>query len=160
MKKTTSQIKSIGEIDCFIEYNDGRLPEHIHMPNTVLKTGRTALAKTLSNDIEDVFDFYISRMIFGSSGTAGGVPKFVNESRTGLFGVTVLSKPVIASSVDGSSTTVSFTSVVAYGEGNGIALNEMALQLANGDLYSMRTFPDLNKTSNMQLIFVWQINFI
>ncbi len=151
--------KSVGHIHCFIEYDDGRF-DYMNFPNTVLKIGRNALAKSLVNDIPDTFDFYVNRMIFGTNGTSGGVVKFVNEGRQGLFGVTALSKPVIASVVDDSTTTASFTSVIAYGEANAIALNEMALQLANGDLYSMRTFPDLNKTSNMQLIFVWQINFI
>ena len=39
-------------------------------------------------------------------------------------------------------------------------LNEMALQMANGQLYSMTTFPDLNKTEDMQITFNWRLNFI
>jgi hypothetical protein len=39
-------------------------------------------------------------------------------------------------------------------------LNEMALQMANGDLYSMVSFPDLTKTSEMSIIWNWTLSFI
>ncbi len=144
-----------GDIEMTIEYADGRR-EVREYKNTILKAGRRALASIVANDYGDTFNLYVDRMIFGSNGTAGGVPKFVNEDRNGLFGITGLSKSVIASKSD---TTATFTSVIAYDEANSIAINEMALQMASDDLYSMRTFPDLNKTSEMQLILVWKISY-
>ena len=68
-----------------------------------------------------------------------------------MFGVTRLSKPAL-SNIDGAMPTqVIFTSVIKYDEVVGVTLNEMALQMANGDLYSMTTFSDLNKTEDMQI---------
>jgi hypothetical protein len=71
-----------------------------------------------------------------------------------------LVKPVLASVDPTVLTQVIFTSVITFEEAIGITLNEMALQMANGELYSMTTFPDLGKTEEMQLVFNWRINFI
>ena len=99
-------------------------------------------------------------MLFGDGGTQSGVKKYVNAGREGLFGVTRLSKPVI-SSIDGSiPTQVILTSVIKFDEIIGVTLNEMALQMADGDLYSMTTFADLNKTEDMQLTLNWKLNFV
>ena len=122
--------------------------------------GRQALAKSLANDIGDVYEFYITRMLFGDGGTTGGVKKFVNASRTGLFGTTRLSKPVVSNVDTTIPEQVILTSVIAFDELVGIAINEMALLMANGSLYSLTTFPDLSKTSNMQITFNWRLNFI
>lgn len=153
-------IHIFGDVDAIVEYSDGR-PTELHQgKNAILRTGRAALAAVLTSNVGDTFGQYVNRMIFGTNGTAGGVPKYVTDDRSGLFGLTVLSKPVVASVDPNSATTAIFTSVVAYGDANSLTLNEMALQMANGDLYSMRTFPDLNKTSTMQITFNWRINFV
>jgi hypothetical protein len=128
--------------------------------NDVLKTGREAIAAALANQVGSTFEFYINRMLFGDGGTNGGVPKIVNENRNGLFGVTRVNKPIIATIDPTNPAKVSLTSVVTRSEGNGYALNEMALQMANGDIYSMATFEDLNKTSSMQITWVWDLTFI
>jgi hypothetical protein len=162
----TENLKAKGEIFMDIYHLDGSPEENVvyveqrHYQNTILRTGRAALVSALTNQIGDDFEFYINRMIFGSDGTADGVPKYVTDDREGLFGLTVLSKPVV-SSVDASNSTIAvFTSTIASSEANGIALNEMALQMSNGDLYSMKTFPDLNKTSTMQLVLTWKLFFV
>jgi hypothetical protein len=95
-------------------------------------------------------------MIWGSAGTSGDAPKFVNAERTGLFGSTVYNRPVV-SVADGAQAI--FTSVIPFSTDN-MTLNEMALVMANGDLYSMVTFPDLNKTSSMQITWNWRISYI
>jgi len=66
----------------------------------------------------------------------------------------------LANSDTSVTAQVIFTSVILFSEGVGLTLNEMALQMANGDLFSMTTFPDLNKTSDMQITFNWRLNFI
>lgn len=152
--------KPKGVITATIEYNDGRKPEFLHRNNVVLRSGREALAKMLANEIGDSFDFFISRMIFGDSGTNGGVPKFVNTARNGLFGTTRVNKPVAANIDVEIPSQVVFTSVVSFQEGNGYTLNEMALVMDNGNLYSMATFPDLSKTSSMQITWNWNISFV
>jgi hypothetical protein len=152
-------VKPQGEVEICIEYKDGS-KEATTVKNTVLTTGRLALADGLANQIGSSFDFYVTRMIFGDAGTTGGVKKVVNAGRNGLFGVTQVSKPALANSDTSVTAQVIFTSVILFSEGVGLTLNEMALQMANGDLFSMTTFPDLNKTSDMQITFNWRLNFI
>ncbi len=155
----TETIKTKGDVEVICKWKDGHTWS-FEIPNTILKLGRQALAKSLANDIGDVYEFYITRMLFGDGGTTGGVKKFVNASRTGLFGTTRLSKPVVSNVDSTIPEQVILTSVIAFDELVGIAINEMALLMANGSLYSLTTFPDLSKTSNMQITFNWRLNFI
>lgn len=148
-----------GDVTVLIEHKDG-YQQQIEFRNTILKAGRNALVSGLANEIGDDFDFFVSRMIFGDGGTQGGVPKQVEETRTGLFGSARVTKPVIANIDPNNNTQVVFTSTVPYDEGNGYTLNEMALQLNNGDYYSMATFPGISKTSTMQITWNWRLSFI
>ena len=127
-----SQILSLGDIEIIQEWKDGRRNSY-DIENTILLTGRRALCKSLANQIGDSYQFYITRMLFGDGGTQSGVKKYVNAGREGLFGVTRLSKPAIAG-IDGSiPTQVILSSVITFDEIIGVTLNEMALQMANGD---------------------------
>lgn len=157
MKYDESKCK--GNIEVVIEYESGKI-ESINFSNTVLRTGRAALASALSNRIGDDFDFFISKMIFGDGGTQGGVPKQVGDERNGLFGSARVIRPVISNIDPNNETQVVFTSVIPFDEGNGYSLNEMALQLNNGDLYSMATFAGISKTSSMQITWNWRLSFI
>lgn len=148
-----------GDVQLIIDYLDGS-QEIREFHNTVLRKGREALAASLANEIGNSFDFFISRMLFGDGGTQGGVPKFVDTARNGLFGITRAAKPVIASIDPQINSQVVFTSVLAFEEANGFALSEMALKMNNGDLYSMATFADLNKTSQMQITWNWRLSFV
>lgn len=159
MTTITEEIKLYGDVEAIIEYKDGR-KETIEFRNTILRKGREALASSLANAIGDSYNFFVSRMLFGDDGTNGGVPKYVNTERNGLYGVTRVSKGVISSVDPDIPSQVIFTSVVSFDEGNGYALNEMALQMNNGDLYSMVTFPDLNKTEQIQITFNWRLSFV
>ena len=152
----------IGTVEGIIEHKDGR-KETIALQNTVVTTGRAALAMCLANDVGDQFDFFINRMIFGYNGTiASGEPKVVKPERTGLFGPVVSSKPVIANiDYQTSPTQVVFTSVLGFDDvSNEFELSEMALQMYNSDLYSMVTFANLTKTSTMQITWNWRITFV
>lgn len=152
-------LKTLGHVQAVIEYKSGEI-ETLEFPNTVLTAGRQALAAGLAHEIGDQFNFYVTRMLFGSDGTAGGVTKYVNASRDGLFGATVASKPVIATVDPNITTQVIFTSVLAYDDAVDTVLNEMALYMANTKLYSMVTFPDLTKTSQMQITWNWRLSFV
>jgi len=155
----SEQIRCKGDIEIIKEWKDGR-KEITEVSNTVLLTGRRAMTKALANAIGDSFQFFITKMDFGDEGTTGsGVKKFVNAGREGLFGVVRVSKPVLANIDNSLPTQAIFTSVLTFDEAN-ITLNEMALRMANGELYSMTTFPDLNKTTDMQITFNWRLNFI
>lgn len=154
-----TDIKTKGDVEMIIDYKSGN-QEIVDFPNTVLSAGRQALALTLANQLGDDFQFYITRMLFGDGGTQGGVKKYVNSGRNGLFGVTRLSKPILANIDTNLNTQVIFTSVITYDELVGVVLNEMALQMANSNLYSMVTFSDLTKTAEMQITFNWRLSFI
>jgi hypothetical protein len=149
-----------GEISAIIEFLDNK-KESIEFKNTILRMGRMALASSLANDFGGDFDYFISRMVFGDGGSSGtGVPKQVNTERNGLFGSARVSKPVISNIDPNNPTQVIFTSVVSFEEANGFTLNEMALQMRTGDLYSMATFPGITKTNQMQITWSWRISFI
>jgi hypothetical protein len=159
MKELHEPLKVIGTVERVIEYSDGS-KEVSEVRNTILRKGREALASSLANSIGSTYNFYINKMIFGDGGTSGGTLKVVDSSRTGLFGVTRASKPVISSVDTNMPSQVVFTSVLSFDDANGYAINEMALQMSNGDLYSMVNFADLNKTSSMQITFNWRLSFV
>lgn len=154
-----NNINIVGEVDFIIEDKDGNKTVN-EIKNTILLNGRRVMSRVLANDIGESFQFYVSRMIFGDGGTIDGVKKYVNANRDGLFGVTRISKPVLSNLDNSVPAQVIFTSIIKFDEAVGITLNEMALQLANGSLYSMTTFPDLNKTSDLQLTLNWRINML
>lgn len=154
-----SDITPIGDVEMIIDYRDGKR-EVREFPNSVLRLGKRSLALTLANQLGSNFSFYITRMLFGDGGTESGVKKYVNTDRNGLFGVTRLSKPVLANMDANVNTQVIFTSVITFEEAIGVVLNEMALQMANGNLYSMTTFSDLTKTPEMQITFNWRLCFV
>jgi len=148
-----------GTVTGIINYKNKK-QEIINFNNTILRSGRSALAMALSNRIGDDFDFFVSKMIFGDGGTNGGIPKQVGDERNGLFGSARVVRPVISNIDPDNETQVVFTSVVPFDEGNGFELNEMALQLNNGELYSMATFAGISKTSEMQVTWNWRLSFI
>lgn len=152
-------ISPSGHVYGTIEYANGE-KVCFNFKNAVLGKGREALAASLANSFTGEYNFYISRMVFGDGGTSGGTKKYVNTNRNGLFGTTRASKPVISSIDSNMPYQAIFTSVLRFDEANGYALNEMALQMANDDFYSMVTFPDLNKTSDMQITFNWRLSFV
>lgn len=156
--------KSEGFVELIIDYDDGS-QEVRSFKNTVLVAGRNALAKSLAHDYGDSYEFYITRMMFGTNGTDDGVAKYVRDSREGLFGPALLSKSVTGQVDPDIPTQVIFTAIITKDEANGteedpVTLNEMALRMANGDLYSMATFADISKTNIMQLTWNWRISFI
>jgi len=159
MKNRHEAMKVIGTVERIIEYSDGR-KEISEIKNTILRKGREALSNSLANSIGSTYEFYINRMLFGDGGTSGGTLKYVDTQRTGLFGITRASKPVISNVDPNIPSQVIFTSVLTFDDANGYSLNEMALQMANGDLYSMVTFADLSKTSLMQITFNWRLSFV
>lgn len=99
-------------------------------------------------------------MHFGNGGTINNQPKIVDAERTSLFGAKVIGKSVVSSIDPSVSSQVIFTSVLKYEDAVGSVLNEMALVMSNEDFYSMVTFPDLNKTDQMQITWNWRINFL
>jgi hypothetical protein len=132
-----------GFVDICIEDING-IKKQYTIKNTILKKGKEALAMSLANEIGDRYSFYVSRMIFGNGGTLNDQPRVVEQSRNSLFGTKVVDRPIIASIDPSVTSQVIFTTVIPFDTGNGFVLNEMALEMNNGDLYSMVTFSDLS----------------
>jgi phage-related tail fiber protein len=148
-----------GDVTAVIEDRDGGL-RRVEFRNAVLNTGKNALALSLANRLGSDFEFFISRMLFGDGGAVNNVPKSVHADRNGLFGTTRVNKPVVANIDPNNPSQLILTSVVSFDEGNGFSLNEMALQLHSGDLYSMATFPGISKTPQMQITWNWRLSFV
>jgi phage-related tail fiber protein len=156
----TDTIRLKGEVELLKTWKNGK-EERIIFPNAILQKGREALAASLANEYGTNYDFFITRMLFGDGGTsADGQPRHVDSHRNGLFGTTVVNKPVISTIDPNNASQVVFTSVITYDEGNGYVLNEMALQMNTGDLYSMTTFGGVTKSSIMQMTWTWRLSFV
>jgi len=154
-----SGIKARGDVQALIEHASGRV-DVIEFPNTVLMAGRNALASSLANSFNGNYPFYISRMVFGTGGTANGSPKFVSTDRIALYGSIAASKPVVATVDPNVPSQVILTSILTVNDANSSVLSEMALQMGNDELYSMVTFPDLTKTDQMQITWSWRLSFV
>lgn len=159
MNSQKESISALGHVYGSIVYKNGK-KEEFDFQNTVLSKGRQALASSLAKVFTGEYNYYISRMVFGNGGVSGGEKKYVNVNRNGLFGTEVASKPVISNVDNNMPNQVTFTSVLRFDEANGNSINEMGLKMSSGDYYSMVTFPDLNKTSEMQITFNWRLSFV
>lgn len=148
-----------GMVEVVIDHKDGRQERYIHH-NTILTVGKTALVKSLAGEIGSSFRYYVCKMIFGTNGTMGGVPKFVDASRNGLFGPTLIAKNTFAILDPATPTKVIFTAILTFDDAIGATLNEMALQLTSDDLYSMITFSDVTKSASMQVTYNWALQFV
>jgi len=102
------RMKCKGDVQAIVERKDGA-KEVIEFRNTILQTGREALALSLANMIGDDFDFFVNRMIFGDGGTTGGSPKVVSADSTGLSAAARVHTPVVANIDAATGTQVIFT---------------------------------------------------
>lgn len=155
-----SSLKPRGDVQMIIDYDTGER-EVFEFQNAVLNKGREAIAASLANSFGSNYSYFINRMIFGNAGVASGNLKYVDAGRNGLFcGTPVASKPVISAVDPDITSQVVFTSILSTTDAVGETLNEMALQMGTGDLYSMVTFPDLTKTGSMTITWNWRLSFV
>lgn len=155
--EVTDKLGMRGEISVRIDYFDGRPPEHRAFTNTILDNARKMWANFLANKESQAF---ISHMVFGDGGVHQNSKRQVKPEMRELFGITRVSKPVIAQTDPDNSKQVIFTAVVSKEEGNGHPLTEMGLKLSTGELFSLATFLELNKTEQMQLTWNWRLIII
>lgn len=131
--------------------------EEIGFSNKILDSGRKFLANLLLNNKDKI---HVSHMIFGDGGTENGNPKEISNEQTSIFGVTRLKKPVFAQIDPDNPMRVIFSITIKEDEGNDSVLNEMALELSDGTLFSMATFPNLNKSNLTEIDWEWDSIFI
>jgi hypothetical protein len=153
------EIQQRGDVEVIIDRKDGR-QETFWVRNAILTVAKNAHASALCNEIGQTFQYYIDRMIFGTNGTLSGAPKVVDASRTGLFGATLVSKVVMSTVNPQMLNQAIFTAVIGFDEGNGNVINELALVMKTGDLYSMVTLGGISKDSTIQLTLNWRLTFV
>jgi hypothetical protein len=159
MTCVNEEIQQRGDVEVIIDHKDGS-QDTFWVRNAILTSAKNAHAKALTNDIGQTFQYYIDRMIFGTNGTLSGAPKVVEASRTGLFGSTLVSKAVMSTINPQMLNQAIFTAVIGFDEGNGSIINEMALVMKNGSLYSMVTLGGISKNSTIQITFNWRLTFV
>lgn len=152
-------IRQYGEVDVTIQNKNG-IENTFTIKNAILTNAKNAHANAVCNNIGQTYQYYISNMIFGTNGTLNGSPKVVETSRSGLFGSTLVNKQVMSTINPQMSNQGIFTAVIGFDEGNGSIINEMALMMKNGELYSMVTLGGISKDSTIQIIFNWRISFV
>jgi hypothetical protein len=155
----SEEVKQKGEVEIIIDYKDGKQDVFV-VKNAILQGAKNAHANALANIVGASFQYYIDQMIFGTNGTLGGAPKVVDASRNGLFGTTLVSKSVVSIINPQILNQAIFTVIMGFDEGNGSVINEMALVMKNGDLYSMTTLGGISKNSTMQITFNWRLTFV
>lgn len=154
-------IKCNGNIEIIIKNLETNTLEIKNQKNTVLTVGKAALASCLANSFSGNFNFYITNLLLGTNGVdGGGNPLVVSADRTGLFGATLISLPTFASISGNADQIVTFTSTLSSSQANGNSISELALQMANGDLYSLSTTGAISKDSSKQIIINWTLSFI
>lgn len=149
-----SEVKIKGRIVAEIKEN-GKV-KVLEFPNNVLSSGK----KWMANCAIAENSVYISHMIFGDGGVEEDREKEVDPSQSNLFGVTRASTKVIAQINPEVPNEVIFTGVLGFEDGVGHNLNEMALQLSNGELFSMATFAGTSKTDQMEASWSWYVCFV
>lgn len=159
MATVNESASQFGELEIVIDYINGK-QEKRYIQNTILRTAKQAQASSITNQIGTEFEFFVDRMLFGTNGTVGNAPRFVEDTRNGLFGPVLLIKPVISTVNQDALNQAIFTAVVTFDEGNGSIINEMALQMRNDNLYSMICFGGLSKSSAQQITINWRISFV
>ena len=149
-------IKSKGFIEAKIKYKSTNKIEILRFNNQTLNSGKEFLCRCLL----EKSPLFISDMRFGDGGTEDGTPKEVTPFQETLSGVTRIKKPVVSQIDSEVSTQAIFTIIIGENECNGNVLNEMALELSDGKLFSLSTFADLNKTDDMEITWSWFVCFV
>ena len=154
-----TKLRPKGDVEAVIDYKNGE-QDIICFHNTVLTHGKAILALTLAGEIGQAFEFFICQMTFGNNGTVSGVPRFVDAGRDGLFGPAVITKNTIAFIDPTNPTQVIFTAILTFDDAVGVALSEMGLLFSDTSFYSVATFGDITKTSQMQITWNWKLTFV
>lgn len=140
-----------------IRYLDGSV-ESFEFPNTVLNSAKARMADFLIN--ENPKPIHITNILFGDGGFEGDQRKEVNPTQTSLFGIVRASKKVVRQVDPEIPTQLIFSVTLEHEDANGHTLNEMALQMNDGELFSISTIQNLTKTDQMALDWLWVVNFI
>lgn len=135
----------------------GNIIANISKSNTVVNKGKEVLAKAMANQFSS-YSFYINKMVFGTGGEDGTVPKTIDVNREDIY------NPVLEISVNpewviGYKTRFKCTGIISTTECNGMRINEAGLRTAEEELFSMVTFSGLTKNNELKFTLNWTIVF-
>jgi len=146
-----------GHIIGKIRYLNGSV-EHFDFPNTVLNCAKVRMADFLIN--ESPKPIHITHVLFGDGAFEAGEKKEPSPTRTSLFGIVRANKKVVRQVDPEIPTQLIFSITLENEDANGHVLNEMALQMNDGELFSISTFPNLTKTDDFAVDWLWIVNFV
>ena len=141
-----------GNLDVIVHRGskDGEVVDERHVENLVVNNAIVVMAHLLAGD--DMSDYYVDRMQFGTGTTAA-----VATDTTLEAGVTPIKD--ISSHSFPDSTSVQFVAYLLEDEANGFAITEAGLRAANcsPDLVARTVFGALNKSNDFVFEFRWTI---
>ena len=152
-----NKILTSGHIISKIRHLNGSV-ESFAFSNTILNSAKARMASFLIH--ENPKPMYITNMLFGDGAFEAGQNKEVNVAQTSLFGIVRANKEVVRQVDPEIPTQLIFSVTLEHEDANGFTLNEMALQMNDGELFSISTFQNLTKTDQMALDWIWIVNFI
>jgi hypothetical protein len=150
-------IKTIGQISLIIK--QGGQKSQFSFQNQLLNGGRRFLISNLLQRPSST-SIFLKNMLFGDGGAVNDDVKPVVPEMEQMFGVTRMKKEAVVQINPEIPTQLLLTVIVPENEGNDFALNEMALELSDGTLFSLATFPSFNKTDQMELTWLWSVFFV
>lgn len=146
-----------GTLKIDLVYPD-RVVNHIHDKNLIVLLSRQNILATLylSGRVSDP----IASLHAGTGGSIdpqAEFPKTVSKNLTSLY-TEILSVPT-SYSVDNTAPSVTFIADIPEGTANGQLLNEAGLFTTSGNMFNIKTFPGIPKTSEFSIHLEWTIDF-
>lgn len=137
-------------------YPDGRKELAFEEHNLIVLTAKQVLLSSLyvSNQLSDP----VINLKIGTGGCIdpqGLFPKPISQAMTSLF--TPLLNVTTSFTINSSAPSVTFIADVDQGTANGQLITEAGLYKSSGNMFNIKTFPGIPKTSEFSIHFEWTI---
>jgi hypothetical protein len=137
-------------------YPDGQRELVFEQKNLITLTAKQVLLSGLyiSNQLSDP----ITTLEVGTGGCIdpqGLFPKPISQAMTSLF--TPLLGVATSFTVNNAAPSVTFIADIDQGTGNGSLITEAGLYKASNNIFNIKTFPGIPKTSEFSIHFEWTI---
>jgi hypothetical protein len=145
-----------GTLKIDLVYKDRVVP-HLHEKNLIVMVARQTMLSMiyLDNRTSDP----VKTLHIGTGGCIDPLsefPKSVSKGLTALYNP-LLSLP-ISYTVDNTIPQVTFIADVSEDQANGVLVNEAGLFTAGNNMFNIKTFPGVPKTSEFGIHFEWTID--
>jgi hypothetical protein len=145
-----------GVLKAELVYADGRRELAFEEKNLIVLTAKQVLLSSLyvANQTSDP----IVTLNVGTGGCIdpqGLFPKPVSQAMTSLF-TPLLSVPT-SFTINNAAPSVTFIADVDQGTGNGQLITESGLFKASGNMFNIKTYPGIPKTTEFSIHYEWTI---